>query len=349
MPHDYATDLFLALTPGLVLDAVEDAGFLCNPVCHALNSYENRVYDIQLEDETHVVAKFYRPQRWSREQILEEHRFMNDLEAAEVPICRLRRFPDGSTLRVKADIYYCLYDRFGGRAPQDIDHELAKRLGMLLGRVHNVGAAGASDHRIRLDADTYVRANLKWMMAHETIPRHLETRYADAANALAEIADRNMAGVDVHRIHGDFHAGNLLLRDGMLHVLDFDDHVVGPPVQDFWLLLQARDDHTRQLMETLIEGYEQFRPFDRGTLRLIEPLRALRRIHYTAWLARRWHDPVFPLTWPHFGSEAYWTEEVADLEEMVAVIRKEEGGGDASAAETEPELTNKDFFWDWEE
>jgi len=347
MPNDQATDLFLALTPEKVLDAVEAAGLRCNPVCHALNSYENRVYDIQLEDETHLVAKFYRPQRWSREQILEEHRLMNDLEAAEVPICRLRRFPDGSTLQVKEEIYYCLYDRFGGRAPQDIDHELAARLGMLLGRLHNVAAAGASDHRLHLDADTYVRVNLQWMMQHETIPLHLEARYADAANALAEITDKRMAGVAVQRIHGDFHAGNLLLREGMLHVLDFDDHLVGPPVQDFWLLLQARDAYTRQLTESLIEGYEQFRPFERTTLNLIEPLRALRRIHYTAWLARRWHDPIFPLTWPHFGSEAYWTEEVADLEEMVTVIRKEDGGADAP--ESEPELTNKDFFWDWEE
>jgi Ser/Thr protein kinase RdoA (MazF antagonist) len=139
------------------------------------------------------------------------------------------------------------------------------------------------------------------------------------------------------------------VREDTLHVLDFDDHVVGPAVQDFWLLLQGRDDYTRQLMASLMEGYEQFRPFDHKTLNLIEPLRALRRIHYTAWLARRWHDPVFPLTWPHFGTDAYWTEEVADLEEMVTVIRQEEGTVDSLSAEPEPEMSNKDFFWDWEE
>jgi Ser/Thr protein kinase RdoA (MazF antagonist) len=349
MATDQLTDLFLALTPERVLDAVEAAGLQCNPVCHGLNSYENRVYDIELSDQTRVVAKFYRPQRWSREQILEEHQFMADLEAAEVPICGLKRFPDGTTLQEKEGIFYCLYDRFGGRAPQDIDAELAERLGMLLGRLHNVGFAGQSTHRVRLNANSYVRENLQWLMAHEIIPVHLEARYAQAANDLAEIADRRLEGVAVQRIHGDFHAGNLLLRDGLLHVLDFDDHVVGPPVQDFWLLLQGRDDETRRLMEHLIEGYQQFRPFDRKTLNLLEPLRALRRIHYTAWLARRWHDPVFPLTWPHFGTESYWTEEVADLEEMVTVIRQEDGDSQVGAPEPQEELSNKDFFWDWEE
>jgi Ser/Thr protein kinase RdoA (MazF antagonist) len=343
------TDLFLSLTPEAVLAAVEDAGLRCNPVCLPLNSYENRVYDIELEDETRVVAKFYRPQRWSREQILEEHRFMNDLEEAEVPICRLRRFPDGTTLRSREGIFYCLYDRFGGRAPQDIDHELAERIGMLLGRLHAVGAAGKSEHRLRLDANTYVRSNLKWLAERGTIPRHSEERYLEAANTLAELAGRSMHGVPVQRIHGDFHAGNLLLREGVLHVLDFDDHVVGPAVQDFWLLLQGRDAHTHQLMESLIEGYEQFRAFDRSTLQLIEPLRALRRIHYTAWLAKRWHDPAFPLTWPHFGTETYWNEEVQDLEEMVTLIRNGNAGTANAAVEPEPELTNKDFFWDWEE
>ncbi len=348
-PANKATDLFLSLSPDAVLAAVEEAGLHCNPVCLPLNSYENRVYDIQLEDETHVVAKFYRPQRWSREQILEEHRFMNDLEDAEVPICRLRRFPDGSTLRVREGIFYCLYDRFGGRAPQDIDHDLAERIGMLLGRLHAVGAAGTSNHRLRLDSNTYVRGNLKWLAERGTIPRHIEARYLDAANTLATLADHCLQGVPVQRIHGDFHAGNLLLRDGVLHVLDFDDHVVGPVVQDFWLLLQGRDAYTRQLMESLIEGYEQFRAFDRSTLRLIEPLRALRRIHYTAWIARRWHDPAFPLTWPHFGTETYWNEEVSDLEEMVRLIRDADIGAAAPTTEPEPELTNKDFFWDWED
>jgi len=154
------------------------------------------------------------------------------------------------------------------------------------------------------------------------------------------------------RIHGDFHAGNLLLRDGALHVLDFDDHVMGPAVQDFWLLIQGRDAHSGLLMESLIEGYEQFRPFDRRTLALIEPLRGLRRLNFAAWLARRWHDPIFPLTWPHFGTTAYWEEETADLESLVRLIQEGAppsgaGPSDSSAA-VEPELTNKDLFWDWE-
>ena len=159
----------------------------------------------------------------------------------------------------------------------------------------------------------------------------------------------------MHRVHGDFHLGNLLYRDGVVHVLDFDDMVVGPAVQDIWLVLpgHADDSWTLQLRDKLIEGYEQFRAFDRATLRLVEPLRGLRMVHYAAWLARRWHDPVFPTTWPHFGTESYWTQECEGLEDVLARIRgtateDQASAGATKATEEEPELTNADFFWDWE-
>jgi Ser/Thr protein kinase RdoA (MazF antagonist) len=348
------TDLFLSLTPERVLAAVEAGGLECNPVCYPLNSFENRVYEVELADRSRVVAKFYRPGRWSEEQILEEHQFLDDLAAEEIPVCTMRPFPGGGTLRRIDGIFYCLSDRSGGRAPDELDEAAARRLGMLVGRMHNVGAQREATHRIRLTADTYVREDLDWLEEHEVLPRHLRDRYADAALAIAALADRRMEGVAVQRVHGDLHLGNILYRDGLLRVLDFDDMVIGPAVQDLWLALPGRDAFTLALRERFLEGYTQFRDFDRATLALVEPLRALRIVHYASWLARRWHDPAFPVAWPHFGTVEYWERETADLEEQLAVIRGEMTPEEAAAhpteeaKEEEPTLTNKDYFWDWE-
>jgi Ser/Thr protein kinase RdoA (MazF antagonist) len=348
------TDLFLSLTPEKVLAAVEAAGLRSNPVCYPLNSFENRVYEVELEDGTRVVAKFYRPGRWSAEQILEEHQFLRNLDEEEVPVATARPFPDGSTLRRIEHIYYSVFDRRGGRAPDELDSTLARRLGMLVGRLHNVGARQAAPHRLPLTADLFIRDNLAWLDAHETVPRHLRARYAAAARAIAEVVDARLAGVATHRIHGDLHLGNLLLRDGLLRILDFDDMAIGPAVQDVWLAFPGRDRETLALREDFLAGYEQFRAFDRTTLVLVEPLRGLRLIHYNAWIARRWHDPAFPAAWPHFGTPEYWEREVADLEEQLAVIRGEIAPEEAqrlglpAAAQEEPALTNKDYFWDWE-
>ena len=343
---DASTDLFLSLTPHKVIEAVEASGVLCNRVCYPLNSFENRVYEVEREDRSRVIAKFYRPGRWSRAQILEEHRFLADLVEAEVPVCPTHPFPDGETLRQIDHISYCLFRRIGGRAPDELDDELAARLGRLVARIHNVGAAGDADrsaHRQRLTADAYVREDLAWLEAHGTIPARLEKRYRDAADEIAEIADERLDGVETHRIHGDLHLGNLLLRDGVFHALDFDDMMVGPAVQDVWLLLPGRDPDTRRLREIFLEAYEELRRFDRATLRLVEPLRGLRLIHYAAWLAKRWRDPIFPRTFVHFGTEAYWEEQARDLEELLEVIRVEDGR--APAREEAPVKSEK-YFWD---
>ena len=350
-----ATDLFLALTPEKVLEAVEAGGLACNPVCYPLNSFENRVYEVELQDKTRIVAKFYRPGRWSEEQILEEHRYLQDLDDEEVPVANVRPFPDGSTLRRVENIFYSLSDRRGGRAPDELDDAAVRRLGMLAARLHNVGARRAAPHRLVLSGDTYVRGDLAWLLAHGTLPERLRDRYAAAALAIADLADELLAGVATHRIHGDLHLGNLLFRDGLLRVLDFDDMVTGPAVQDLWLALPGRDRETLRQREVFLEAYEQLRLFDRATLRLIEPLRGLRVVHYAAWLARRWHDPAFPAAWPHFGTDEYWERETDDLEEQLAIVRGEAkaaaGGGaeaDDTPADDEEVLTNKDFFWDWE-
>jgi Ser/Thr protein kinase RdoA (MazF antagonist) len=355
MDLEPATDLFLTLTPERVLAAVEAGGLRCNPVCYPLNSFENRVYEVELEDRTRVVAKFYRPERWTEEQILEEHQYLADLAAEEVPVCTMREFPGGGTLRRIDNIWYCLSDRRGGRAPDELDDATVRRLGMLVARMHNVGARRPAEHRVRLDADRYIRDHVDWMTTHDTLPRHLRDRYFDAALAIADILERQLAGVPVHRIHGDLHMGNLLFRDGVLHVLDFDDMAIGPAVQDLWLALPGRDRYALRQRELFLEGYEQLRGFDRSTLRLVETLRGLRLVHYAAWIARRWHDPAFPAAWPQFGTADYWERETIDLVDQLEVIRgdakPEEGGfspADEQQREEESALTNKDFFWDWE-
>jgi Ser/Thr protein kinase RdoA (MazF antagonist) len=341
---EFGNDTFFALDFERVLDAVEACGLSCKPVCFALNSYENRVYDIELTSGEHVVAKFYRPGRWSREQILEEHAFLADLEAAEVPVCGVMTLPDGGTLATIEGIHYCLAPRRGGRAPQDIDEALAERLGMLLARIHLVGAAKPAPHRPVLDAQSMIRQSLAWLDSRRVIPAALRPRYAAAATALATRADEALAGLPTHRVHGDFHLGNLLVRDEVLHVLDFDDMVTGPAGQDVWMLWGGLGLVERA---AFVDGYEQFRRFDARQLDAIGAFRGMRLVRYACWLAQRWHDPVFPLTWPHFGTEEYWAREAQSLEEAL-VESSAEPDREPSSAEGAAELTNRDFFWDWE-
>jgi Ser/Thr protein kinase RdoA (MazF antagonist) len=347
-------DSFFDLTPERVLAAVEAGGLRCNPVSYALNSFENRVYEVELADRTRVVAKFYRPGRWSPEQILEEHTFLADLAAEEVPVATVRPFPDGSTLRSIDGIWYSISERRGGRAPDELDDTLLRRLGRLVARVHNVGARREAPHRPRLDADRYVRRNVQWLVEHDALPSALSSRYLAAAEEAAQIADERMVGVPTLRVHADLHLGNVLLRDGVLTLLDFDDFVTGPAVQDLWLVLPGRGEETARQCELLLEGYRELRELDRSTLDLIEPLRALRMVRYAVWIARRWNDPAFRIGWPQFGDGDFWRRETEDLEEQVAVIRGEAVGareptrGDGREPAPAVELTNKDYFWDWE-
>ena len=353
----HGTDLFLKLTPERVLQAVEAAGLECTGLCYPLNSFENRVYEVELRDRSRVVAKFYRPGRWREEQILEEHRFLAELEAEEIAVCPVRPFPGGDTLRRIDGIWYSLSDRRGGRAPDELTDGAVARLGRLVARLHNVGARRRGN-RPQLDADHYVRRTLRWLDEHGGgLEGTLKARYFDAARAIAEITDELMAGVETLRLHGDLHLGNVLLRDGALHVLDFDDMVNGPPVQDLWLALPGRDPQTRGQRKIFLGAYEEMRLFDRSTLRLVEPLRGLRLVRYAGWLARRWHDPAFRTGFPQFGDADYWPRETADLEQQLVEVRRArhasaeeavEGAGTVYLGESEQVLSNKDYFWDWE-
>ncbi len=342
-----SSSLFLSLTPERVLEAVEAAGLHCNTLCYPLNSFENRVYEVELEDRTRLIAKFYRPNRWTREQILEEHELLSQLDAEEIPVCPVRTWPDGQTLHSHNGIEYCLFDRRGGRAPDEVTFDTAQRLGRLVGRMHVVGRRMFFSHRRRMCADTYIRQELAWLEAEGSVPQFLCDRFFSTARELADLIDALMENAAVQRVHGDLHLGNVLLRDDTFHLLDFDDAVVGPPVQDLWLLLPGRDQETARLRELFLEGYEEFCDFDRSSLRLIESLRSLRLVTYAAWLARRQNDPAIREGWPHFGDEAYWIGQTADLEEQLRLVR-------AAAVDVPPEaraektLSNKDYFWDWD-
>ena len=347
-------DSFVSLTPDRVLAAVEASGLRCTGLCYPLNSFENRVYEVELEDRSRLVAKFYRPGRWSAEQIREEHVFLQALAAAEVPVPPLRAFPDGGTLRAIDGIYYAVWERSGGRAPDELDEPLAERLGMLVARMHGVGERLPLRHRPRLDAERYVQRQLDWLARHHTLPEHLAARYVAAATAVAGAFTELERGAATQTIHADLHLGNVLLRDGQLRLLDFDDMATGPPVQDLWLAVPGRDRHSLRLRDAFLDGYERFRSFDTVSLRLVEPLRGLRLVRYAGWLARRWHDPAFRAGWPHFGTEEFWRQETEALEEQVRAIAGEQpealrASGAAPTPGRDELLSNRDYFFDWED
>jgi Ser/Thr protein kinase RdoA (MazF antagonist) len=340
---------FFELTPDRVLRAVESAGLAPTGHCTPLVCLENRVYDVRLEDGRHVVVKFYRPGRWSRDAVLDEHRYLFDLREGEIPVCAPLRFPDGESVHTIEDIQYAVWPRTGGRAPDELCDEDVAVLGRLLARIHNVGAAREAPHRPLLDSRSAALEPLARLEKGGFLPPASMPRYRGAVERAATLFDDWSEGVPIHRIHGDSHVGNLLRGDDGWFFLDFDDFVVGPAVHDVWMLLPGRDAEGERQRALLVDAYRQFREFDSRWLRLVELLRAFRFVWYAAWIARRWQDPAFPAAFPHFGTAEYWESEIRDLEEHVAALQ---GGARSSPARggaqspPPPELTNEDFFWD---
>lgn len=352
-------EFFFRLTPDRVLQAVEAAGFDPTGHCFALNALENRVYDVRIHDraldeERHLVAKFYRPGRWSREAIGDEHRLLFALRDAEIPVCAPLQFPDGETLHAVDGIYYAIWPRTGGRSPDELNDEQVRVLGRLLARIHNVAAATEAPHRRRVDVQGFVHEPVEFLERGGFLPPQCASRYRHAALQVARLYEAWSEGVALHPIHGDCHAGNLLHGPDGWFFLDFDDMVIGPAVHDVWMLLPGRDAEAARQRDLLIEAYGEFREFDPASVRLVEPLRAFRFIFYAAWIARRWEDPAFPDAFPHFGTESYWETETRDLEEQLERIVSGAGpetgraGEDpqSESAAAEGELSNKDFFWD---
>lgn len=330
------TQFFYDLTPDRVLDAVESTGLVCTGRALALNSMENRVYEVEIEledgrpkrspSDAFRIAKFYRPGRWSQQQILEEHRFLQDLANEEIPVVAPLTFADGSTLRQMpgtADdvcIWYAVFPKIGGRSPEELVDDQIARVGRLLARMHNVGAAGSAPHRLELTPETYGRKNLAYLQDGGFIPLELAAAYRDTVQRICDIGEDWFEGVRLQRIHGDGHFGNLLWGPTGPFWVDFDDMVRGPVVQDLWLIMPGRDEWACRQLNTLLDAYDQMRPFDRKQLRLIEVLRALRFVHFSAWIARRWQDPAFPRSFPHFGTIRYWQEQLADLREQLQIL-----------------------------
>jgi Ser/Thr protein kinase RdoA (MazF antagonist) len=325
-----ATQYFFEITPDRVLAAVESAGFVCTGRCSTLNSMENRVYEVEIEldspprtpSERFRIVKFYRPGRWSEAQILEEHTFLRECIAAEIPVIAPVALEDGSTLKrdPASGIYFAVFPKVGGRAPDELSAEQLLQVGRLLGRIHTVGASHPAQNRLTLTPELYGEGSLAFLREAQVIPAEIAPRFEETAQAFLERAKKLFTGVALQRIHGDCHRGNLLWSDRGPFFLDFDDMLTGPAVQDFWLLIPGRDAEAQESLRILIEGYEQFRKFDHSTLRLIEVLRGLRFLHFSAWIAKRWEDPAFPLHFPQFGTQRYWDEQLTDLRDQLALI-----------------------------
>jgi Ser/Thr protein kinase RdoA (MazF antagonist) len=304
---------YASLTPDFVLDAVSACGLWPDGRLLALNSYENRVWQVGIEDAAPVIAKFYRPGRWSDAAIAEEHAFTRELAEAELPVVAPLAF-DCRTLLHHGGFRYALTPRRGGRAPELEAVDQLQWLGRLIARMHGIGARAPFVHRGRLDRDTMVQQPMHAVLASSLLPSSLQGNYRAAATRLdgAIAARLDVVGpVRQLRLHGDCHPGNVLWTDAGPHFVDLDDARTGPAVQDLWML--ANDERA---MDAVLEGYRQFRDFDDGELALVPALRAMRQLHYAGWIAARWHDPAFPAAFPFAAESRWWDQHVADLHEL---------------------------------
>ena len=311
------------LTPDLILDAVESCGWRCDGRQFALNSYENRVYQVGVEDGTALIAKFYRPRRWSNEAILEEHSFAIELAAREIPVVAPLATADGATLHEHRGFRFALFPKRPGRAPELENPDTLRWLGRFLGRTHAVGALRPFRHRPALDIASFGEEPARFVIEHEFVPADLETAYEtivdDALQRVAQCYQRAGAVRNI-RLHGDCHAGNILWTAGGPHFVDLDDCRSGPAMQDLWMLLSGDRAAMSLQLGHVVAGYREFHDFNRGELALIEALRTLRMIHYAGWLARRWHDPAFPASFPWFNTQRYWQDQILALREQCAAM-----------------------------
>jgi Ser/Thr protein kinase RdoA (MazF antagonist) len=314
---------YQSLTPDVLLDAVDRAGWRTSGELLALNSYENRVYQIGVEDGAPLVAKFYRPGRWSDAAIIEEHAFATELAELDIPVVAPLADQAGRTLLSGGEFRFALFPRRGGRAPELDSATNLEGLGRFIGRIHAAGRAQPFRHRSAIDVDALGVPARNAVLASGFLPAELVPRYTEIADAILAGARRAFAragGYRPLRLHGDCHPGNILWTDAGPHFVDFDDAANGPAVQDLWMLLSGdRGEMTAQL-SAILEGYRQFADFNGGELHLLEALRALRIMHYAAWIARRWDDPAFPHSFPWFNTPRYWEDHIQSLREQIPAM-----------------------------
>lgn len=320
---------FSTLTPDGVMNALDSVGLSPDGRLLALNSFENRVYQIGMDQGPPLVAKFYRPGRWSDAAILEEHAFVRELAGREIPVVPALPLADHGTLHHFAGFRFAVFEKHGGRAPELGDPDTLEWLGRFIGRIHAVGALSPYRQRPSLDLESFGSEPRDYLLAHGFIPEDIRAAWHSVVNQALAGARRSFedAGrTQALRLHGDCHVGNVLWTDSGEtrgpHFVDFDDSRMGPAVQDLWMLLSGeRPEMTRQLNQ-LLTGYRRFCDFDPRELHLVEALRTLRLIHYSAWIARRWQDPAFPLAFPWFNTQRYWQDRILELREQIALMEE---------------------------
>jgi Ser/Thr protein kinase RdoA (MazF antagonist) len=321
---DSSSHPFDALSPDLLIDAVESQGFVSDGRFLALNSYENRVYQIGIEEQTPMIVKFYRPERWTDDQIREEHDYCFQLKDQELPVVCPWLNAEGESLSIYADFRFALYERRGGHAPELDNLDNLFILGRLLGRFHGIGAMQPFSYRPTLDVENFGWQSYR-LISEQFMPAELSPAYDSLALDVLKAVDEILVDygpINNIRVHGDCHSGNILWRDDNPHFVDFDDARMAPAIQDLWMLLSGdRQEQTAQMAE-LIEGYSEFYDFDYRELRLIEVFRTLRIMHHSAWIARRWTDPAFPRAFSWFNSPRYWSDHILMLREQLAALNE---------------------------
>lgn len=313
-----------ALTHERVMDAIEQLGWVCDARIFPLNSYENRVYQVGIEDDLPIIAKFYRPDRWSAEAIQEEHDFLLELKANELPVVAPITV-NGRTLFEDAPFYFALFPRRGGQAPELANPDDLELLGRWLGRLHSIGERQTFQHRPSMAGAPDLAQAAQQVLNSSLMPMHYADEYQTLmAQLQTGISERFVADeLSTLRLHGDLHVGNLLLREQILYMVDFDDSLNGPAMQDIWMLLSGEDHEQRLQLSYIREGYEMFRPFPVRELPLIDSLRTMRICRHAGWLCQRWQDPAFPNAFPWVAKDHYWMQHIGALRECIGALDKE--------------------------